>query len=149
MTTPVRVQLRPTKGWRMPPNTVSVARPGPFGNSTKVIYDDLWNGGRINACNMQPIYEVGPWVCQLAPGPDTPEGCIAGIWFKTKAEAAGRAVAMFRLRVERLAVGAAIRDCLPELRGKNLACWCPLDQPCHADVLLELANSPATLRRGA
>lgn len=27
-----------------------------------------------------------------------------------------------------------------DLRGKNLACWCPLDQPCHADVLLELAN---------
>jgi hypothetical protein len=27
-----------------------------------------------------------------------------------------------------------------ELRGKNLACWCPLDQPCHADVLLEIAN---------
>ncbi len=29
---------------------------------------------------------------------------------------------------------------LRELRGKDLACWCPLDQPCHADVLLELAN---------
>lgn len=27
-----------------------------------------------------------------------------------------------------------------QLRGKNLACWCPLDQPCHADVLLEIAN---------
>ena len=27
------------------------------------------------------------------------------------------------------------------LRGKNLACWCALDQPCHADVLLKLANS--------
>jgi hypothetical protein len=27
-----------------------------------------------------------------------------------------------------------------ELRGRVLACWCPLDQPCHADVLLELAN---------
>ncbi len=26
------------------------------------------------------------------------------------------------------------------LRGHDLACWCPLDQPCHADVLLELAN---------
>jgi len=26
------------------------------------------------------------------------------------------------------------------LRGKDLACWCPLDQPCHADVLLEMAN---------
>lgn len=28
------------------------------------------------------------------------------------------------------------------LRGKDLACWCPLDQPCHADVLFEIANSP-------
>ncbi|MEF2979079.1 DUF4326 domain-containing protein [Subtercola sp. YIM 133946] len=28
-----------------------------------------------------------------------------------------------------------------DLAGKNLACWCPLDQPCHADVLLEIANS--------
>jgi hypothetical protein len=28
-----------------------------------------------------------------------------------------------------------------ELRGKDLACWCPLDQPCHADVLLEWANA--------
>lgn len=28
-----------------------------------------------------------------------------------------------------------------ELVGHNLACWCPLDQPCHADVLLELANA--------
>ena len=28
------------------------------------------------------------------------------------------------------------------LRGKNLACWCALDQPCHADVLLEIANAP-------
>ena len=26
------------------------------------------------------------------------------------------------------------------LAGKNLACWCPLDQPCHADVLLKIAN---------
>jgi Domain of unknown function (DUF4326) len=27
------------------------------------------------------------------------------------------------------------------LQGKNLACWCPLDgEPCHADVLLAVAN---------
>lgn len=26
------------------------------------------------------------------------------------------------------------------LGGKNLVCWCPLDQPCHADVLLRIAN---------
>lgn len=30
-----------------------------------------------------------------------------------------------------------------ELRGKNLACWCRLDQECHADVLLEIANAAA------
>jgi Domain of unknown function (DUF4326) len=32
----------------------------------------------------------------------------------------------------------------PEVRerlsGRDLACWCKLDQPCHADILLELAN---------
>jgi len=28
-----------------------------------------------------------------------------------------------------------------ELRGKDLACWCPIGAPCHADVLLEIANA--------
>jgi hypothetical protein len=31
-------------------------------------------------------------------------------------------------------------DSITELQGHDLACWCPLDQPCHADVLLKLAN---------
>ena len=31
-------------------------------------------------------------------------------------------------------------NALDELVGANLACWCNLEQPCHADVLLELAN---------
>lgn len=31
-------------------------------------------------------------------------------------------------------------DIQAELRGKNLACWCKPGQPCHADVLLEVAN---------
>ena len=38
-----------------------------------------------------------------------------------------------------LAVDRA-RAALPYLRGKRLACYCGLDQPCHADVLIELAN---------
>ncbi len=29
---------------------------------------------------------------------------------------------------------------LGEIRGHNLACWCPLDKPCHAAILLKLAN---------
>jgi hypothetical protein len=28
-----------------------------------------------------------------------------------------------------------------ELRGKNLACWCKEGEPCHADILLKIANS--------
>ena len=36
-----------------------------------------------------------------------------------------------------------VREHIGELRGKNLACWCPLDKPCHADVLLEIANQPS------
>jgi hypothetical protein len=35
---------------------------------------------------------------------------------------------------------ATVSGKLGELAGKDLACWCPLDQPCHADVLLALAN---------
>lgn len=35
---------------------------------------------------------------------------------------------------------------LGELTGKDLVCWCPLDKPCHADVLLELANDPEVLK---
>ncbi len=34
-----------------------------------------------------------------------------------------------------------MRANLDTLRGRDLACWCPLDQPCHADVLLDLANA--------
>lgn len=30
---------------------------------------------------------------------------------------------------------------LAPLKGRDLACWCPRDAPCHADVLLELANA--------
>lgn len=33
------------------------------------------------------------------------------------------------------------RQIAAELGGKDLVCWCPLDQPCHADVLLEIANA--------
>ena len=37
--------------------------------------------------------------------------------------------------------GDKLRARLPELRGKDLACWCKPGDPCHADVLLEIANA--------
>lgn len=47
------------------------------------------------------------------------------------------AVGMFRLYAIQVLGSEKIEA---DLAGKNLACWCPLDQPCHADVLLEIAN---------
>ncbi len=38
-------------------------------------------------------------------------------------------------------VSTELSDWVKPLRGKDLACWCPLGTPCHADVLLELANA--------
>jgi hypothetical protein len=37
----------------------------------------------------------------------------------------------------------AVADVAAALRGKNLACWCRTDAPCHADVLLQVANTSA------
>jgi hypothetical protein len=54
------------------------------------------------------------------------------------------AVAEFRAELE-----SAPEDVRRELRGKNLACWCRLDQPCHADVLLRVANETEPGARGA
>jgi hypothetical protein len=44
-----------------------------------------------------------------------------------------REYAMERLKQE--------SDWLEPLRGKDLACWCPLDKACHADVLIELLEA--------
>ena len=41
---------------------------------------------------------------------------------------------------QRAAVTHVRRRARRDLRGKNLACWCRDGQPCHADVLLEIAN---------
>lgn len=60
--------------------------------------------------------------------------------YRTKARS--EAVARYRsdLVAGRLAV--SVDDVRRELRGKDLACWCPPEGPCHADVLLEIANAP-------
>lgn len=95
---PRRLQLRRTKGWRLPPGAVNVARPSAWGNP----------------------YRIG----------DRVEG-----WGLVKDRA--DAVALYR---ERCLVPPDGRG-YDELKGRSLACWCPLDGPCHADVLLERANS--------
>lgn len=49
------------------------------------------------------------------------------------------AVAAFRVLVE--SEDETIAEIKQTLAGKNLACWCKPGEPCHADVLLEIANA--------
>jgi hypothetical protein len=68
---------------------------------------------------------------------------LAGAPSTRKASLRAKSVAQFRraLLAHDPALGFDIADVRRELRGKNLACWCPLDEPCHADVLLQIANA--------
>ncbi len=54
----------------------------------------------------------------------------------------GRDEAVRRYRDDLVAsrLRVSIDDVTRELRGRDLACYCPLEQPCHADVLLAIAN---------
>jgi hypothetical protein len=58
------------------------------------------------------------------------------------------AVRLFRDMIERAphdGLGRTIEQIIRgDLGGRDLACWCPLDEPCHADVLLEIANTHST-----
>lgn len=119
---PRRVQLRRTKGWRMPENTVNVARPGKWGNPYPVAVV-----GRERAID---LYR------------DELRGFFTPKKLADLAEEDFRHV--YGARTAWRKRGVTSHDVRRELAGKNLACWCPLDQPCHADVLLELANRAAT-----
>ncbi len=56
--------------------------------------------------------------------------------------ALGQEEAVRRYRDDLLAgrLAVTIDEAKRELRGCDLACYCPLDEPCHADVLLAVAN---------
>jgi hypothetical protein len=58
--------------------------------------------------------------------------------FRSDVHTAAGAVSLYRIwLLDRPELVTAART---QLRGLDLACWCPLDQPCHADVLLKIAN---------
>ncbi len=114
---PQRIQLSRKRGWRMPENTVKVSRPSLFGNPFSV---DVY--GRDGAVDRHKRWLVGPMSSLEA---SQSSRCD---------DYSDRGVTLTTLR-------RWVLDDVNTLRGKNLACWCALDQPCHADVLLELANA--------
>ncbi len=112
---PVRIQRRRTRGWKMPPNTVCVDRSTRWGNPFIVGVD----GTRAECVHLYRALAQG-YVC-ISKGPDH----------------------VRRQQVAR----QAMKDARTTLRGKDLACFCPIGQPCHANVLLEIANSRPEVAR--
>lgn len=95
---PRRIQLRRTKGWKLPPNTVKVDRSTRWGNPFRPEWATV--GGVEEA-----VKTYRDWLYGMVVGPPPPS-----------------------------------REQIATLRGKNLACCCKPGDPCHADVLLEIAN---------
>lgn len=109
---PERIRLQRTKGWRKPDGAVVVARPSKWGNPYRT----------------------------AALRVDYPDA--------SETEIRRMCVSDFRGLVEGRWDGFDDTPTYPcpdtiraELRGKDLCCWCPVGLPCHADVLLELANA--------
>lgn len=115
---PERIQRKRTKGWRLPENTVSVTRPGYFGNPFQI---GMWH--KIGEGRPGTMSRISCW-----------EERYAGPGYEYCGDQA-KAVELYRRWV---AIYPPIH--IEALRGKNLACWCKPGTPCHADVLLEMAN---------
>lgn len=156
---PNRIQIRRTKGWRMPPDAVNVARPGVWGNPFPV--DGSWMAWTAIAIGLRAD-KAGRRQAAVALHQSWMTGAplrlreydpIRGVEVYTGAslEFSDDSTISMGDHMAGLAVWAASQyqpPTLPErpdlspLRGKDLACWCPLDgQPCHADTLIELANA--------
>lgn len=109
---PQRIQRSREHGWRMPDNTIYVGRPTVFGNpfTLKGCAEAGYTGDLHGRCFEAFRIFMGKYWRE--------------VWQGEEAE-------RYHDRLLRR---------LPELRGKHLACWCPLNRACHADVLIELAN---------
>lgn len=110
--TPIRIQRKRTKGWKMPENTVSVTRPGKWGNPYHVVH--------CGENSFGVIYKNGTLELMIA-------------WAIPEEMA-------LKLAIQKYEEGVNNEEVQKRLKGKNLACFCPLDKPCHADILLKLAN---------
>jgi len=127
---PQRIQMSRQRPWRTEyPDAIIVARPTRWGNPYTIemmqervdkIVSELGNDGSFTADSARTL-AVEAFEADLRYGPDS-----AWWWL-------GPHMAIIRICGD-----------IDDLTGHDLACWCPVDQPCHADVLLELANGPTS-----
>ncbi len=120
---PQRIQRRRVKGWRAPEGSVYVGRPSKWGNPSDWRDMPKW----------PPMY-----------GPD---GEMNEDPHRIPDSARRRWAVSCFISIARYRIGAGdyptIAEIRQELAGKDLLCWCPESEPCHADELLRLANSEA------
>ena len=149
---PVRIQRSRAKGWKMPAGAIYVGRPTKFGNPFHV--DGSWitwtavalgykadRAGRTAAA--VALYTAWMKGAPLAGGPHAQDEGGGALGF---ADGSTRSIDAHARGIAAEVMGMYEAPKLPErpsveeLRGKDLACWCPIGQACHADLLLVLAN---------
>jgi hypothetical protein len=127
-----RIQRKRSKGWKSPSNTVYVGRPTVWGNPFYVrttLYRDKW--------------QVRHYEELLAEFPTKREAQAEAVrlfekWFNTEIAEPDSNLHNFRNKYSWK--GFTLACAVNMLRGKNLSCWCRADEPCHAEVILRLAN---------
>lgn len=126
MSSPKRIQRRRTAGWRMPEGAIYVGRGTKWGNPFKVgEMCQLWHQDCSQSARPGDMYRD---------------------YFRV--EDRGHATRLFAAcldpndaRYTDMQPGVpTLLDIRRELVGRDLMCWCSLESPCHADVLLELAR---------
>jgi hypothetical protein len=148
---PERIQRKRTKGWRMPEGAVYVGRGSKWGNPFGPLKtqralarvpavehaDREWEyEGRISADGMRhDFFHPGGKVTVCHVRYMTASEVVE--CYRSLLTGEARWPIDFRHNGNYYPHGKDIA----ELAGRDLACWCPLDQPCHADVLLEIANA--------
>lgn len=122
---PTRIRLSRARGWRMPANAVKVDRTTVWGNPF-----DVREYGHELSLHLFESTACGCWsrANLRHVDPETVETLHAAhiAW------------------IRRLG-GKPLERAAKELRGRDLACWCPLpadgeDDNCHAAILLRIAN---------
>ena len=124
---PQRLQRQRTRGWRAPDCTCGCGRPARYvGRGT------AWG----NPYRLVKVRQIGfyPYGYEVAP---LPPWVTYARRVSTRQVAAASAVEFYREHYQRSP--GDLPDLSP-LAGHDLMCWCPLGSPCHADVLLSLAN---------
>lgn len=146
--TPKRIQRQRTKDWRKPEGAIYVGRGSTWGNPFVI-------GGPSGLARVPAVDHPGrewEYESRISSAGNRhdyfhPDGTITrcNVRRMTRAET----VECYRAYVTRggwpidwkPAQAPSVADIREHLAGRDLMCWCPLHQPCHADVLLELANA--------